>query len=339
MTDGVRYPFPDPPDFGQPLAVAPGIAWLRLPLPMKLDHVNCWILDEDDGVTVVDTGFDSRRTRALWKQALDGRRVVRVIGTHHHPDHIGLAGWFQAEGAELWMARTGWLMARMLRLDEQDRPPPETVAFWVASGMDPAVLAERLEERPFNFADVVAPMPLGYRRLAEGATVTAGRRRWGVRMGGGHAPEHVTLWSEDGALVLGGDQLLPSISPNIGVYATEPEADPLADWLETCARLAPCARKDHLVLPGHKLPFTGLPLRLEQLAGNHHGALGRLEAHLEQPRAAGDCFMPLFRREVGPGEYGHALVESMAHCLHLWHAGRATRTVRDDGAWMFRAVT
>ena len=339
MTDGLRYPFPGPPEFGQPREVAPGIEWLRLPLPMKLDHVNCWILEEGDGVTVVDAGFDSSKTRALWKQALDGRRVVRVIGTHHHPDHIGLAGWFQTQGAELCMARTGWLMARMLCLDEQDRPAPETVAFWVACGMDPAVLAQRLEERPFNFADVVARMPLGYRRLVEGETVAAGGRRWRVRMGGGHAPEHVTLWSEDDALVLGGDQLLPSISPNIGVYATEPEADPLADWLAACARLADHARPDQLVLPGHKLPFTGLPLRLEQLADHHHGALARLEAHLEQPRCAGDCFPPLFKREVGRAEYGHALVEAVAHCLHLWHAGRATRTVREDGAWMFRAVT
>lgn len=336
---GLRYPWDAPPEHGVPQEVAPGLHWLRLPLPMKLDHVNCWLLEDAAGLCLVDTGFASRLTRELWEKALDGRRVARVIVTHHHPDHVGLAGWFQSEhGADLSMPRTGWLMARMLRLDEQDRPAPETVAFWRGVGMDEDVLTKRMTERPFNFADVVAPMPLGFTRLVEGGRLTIGGRRWTVRMGGGHAPEHATLWSDDG-LVLGGDQLLPSISPNIGVYATEPEADPLSDWLEACERLAGFATADQLVLPGHKLPFTGLPLRLKQLVENHHGALARLEAHLSTPRSAAECFAPLFKRRIGAAEYGLALVEAMAHCLHLWHAGRVTRTRNDHGAFLFHTAT
>ena len=139
-------------------------------------------------------------------------------------------------------------------------------------------------------------------------------------------------------LVLGGDQILPSISSNIGVYATEPEADPVGEWIEACERLAGLARPEHLVLGGHKLPFTGLPLRMRQLIDNHHGALERLHAHLAEPKAAGECFAPLFKRRIGGGEYGLALVEAMAHCLHLWHDGRAERFLREDGAWAFRAV-
>ncbi|RVT87280.1 MBL fold metallo-hydrolase [Rhodobacteraceae bacterium CCMM004] len=344
MMDGARsalvYPWETPAEIGVPREVAPGIEWVRLPLPMALDHVNCYLLDDGDGWTVVDTGFDSRKTRALWDTALNGRRVRRVIVTHHHPDHVGLAGWVMAEhGAELVMPRTGWLMARMLTLDVQDRPVPETVAFWRSAGMDPDILAARLEERPFNFADAVAPLPLGYTRLVEGGTVDAGGRRWTVRMGDGHAPEHATLWSEDGALVLGGDQLLPSISPNLGVYATEPEADPVADWLASCVRLAAHATDAHLVLPGHKLPYRGLPFRMGQLTDNHHRALERLEVHLARPRTAAECFLPLFKRQIGGGEYGLALVEAMAHCLHLWHAGRATRRRRADGAWLWQAVS
>jgi glyoxylase-like metal-dependent hydrolase (beta-lactamase superfamily II) len=260
-----------------------------------------------------------------------------VIVTHHHPDHVGLAGWFQEAGAELWTTRTAWLFARMLTLDEQERPTAETLAFWRAGGMEAELYEERQDQRPFNFADVVASMPLGFRRIAEGDRVRAGGRDWIVRVDHGHAPEHATLWSEDGALVLGGDQLLPSISPNLGVYATEPEADPVEDWLTSCKRLSAYATDAQLVLPGHKLPYRGLPLRLEQLIANHHGALARLEAHLASPRTAADCFAPLFKRRIGPGEYGLALVEAMAHCLHLWHAGRADRTVRGDGAWLFSA--
>ncbi|WP_099827854.1 MBL fold metallo-hydrolase [Oceaniglobus indicus] len=324
------------------IEVAEGILWARLPLPMALDHVNVYALDDGDGWTVIDTGFDSRRTRAIWETLLTGplrgKPVTQVVITHHHPDHIGLAGWFQSKGAALVTTRTAWLMARMLTLDEQDVPAPETVAFWRSAGMDADILAQRQAERPFNFADVVAPLPLGFSRIAEGSVLRIGGRDWDVRIGNGHAPEHATLWSQDGDLVIGGDQLLATISPNLGVYATEPEADPVADWLAACVRLSDFATDRQLVLPGHKLPFTGLPLRLRQLIDNHHGALTRLEAFLSTPATAAACFTVLFKRSIGPGEYGLALVEAMAHCMHLWHAGRVTRRRRADGAWLWQAV-
>ena len=341
---GIRYPWDAAPAEGEAIEVAPGILWMRLPLPMKLDHVNVYALDDGDSWTIVDTGFSSKRTRAIWEKLLagplGGKPVGRVIVTHHHPDHVGLAGWFQAEkGTDLWSTRTAWLFSRMLTLDEQHRPPQETLEFWRACGMEPRILEERAGERPFNFADIVWPMPLGFRKLREGDEVTMGGRRWHVRLGNGHAPDHLTFWSRDDHIVIAGDQILPSISSNIGVYATEPEADPVADWLESCEKFLPFAREDHLVLGGHKLPFTGLPLRLRQLIENHHGALRRLEAHLAEPRTAGECFPPLFKRTIGDGEYGLALVEAMAHCLHLWHEGRATRERRADGAWLWQART
>ena len=335
------YPWTDPPGVGDVREIVDGVLWIRLPLPMALDHVNVYALDDGNSWTVIDTGFDSRRLRATWEDLLTGplsaKPVERVVVTHHHPDHVGLAGWFQERGAELWTTRTAWLFARMLTLDVQERPTEETLSFWRAAGMDEALYEQRKGERPFNFADVVAPMPLGFHRIAEGDAVRMGGRDWIVRTAGGHAPEHATFWSTDGKLVLGGDQLLPSISPNLGVYATEPLADPVADWLASCERLADFATAEQLVLPGHKLPYRGLPLRLSQLIDNHHGALARLEAHLDEPRTAGECFAALFKRSIGDGEYGLALVEATAHCLHLWHAGRATRQVGRNGAWRFQA--
>ena len=348
MMDGtrgpIRYPFPDPPAPDAAIEIAEGVLWLRLPLPMALDHVNVFALDDGPGWTLVDTGIASGRSRALWQALLagplGGRPVTRVIVTHHHPDHVGLAGWFQSEhGAELWTSRVAWLFARMLQMDEQERPAPETLAHWKGAGMDPALYAQRAVERPFNFADSVAALPLGFRNLGEGDVIRAGGRDWDVRLGDGHAPDHVTLWSRDDALVLGGDQLLPSISPNLGVYATEPLNDPVAGWIESCTLLAAHAREDQLVLPGHKLPYTGLPTRLTQLVENHHGALARLIAHLDAPRTACDCFLPLFKREIGPGEYGLALVEAVGHMNHLYLTGRVRRWRRDDGAWLYQAGT
>ncbi len=333
----ITYPFDTPPCDGEAREVAPGVLWMRLPLPMALNHVNVYALDEGDGWSLIDTGISSRHTRRIWRELmsgpLGGRPIRRVIVTHHHPDHIGLAGWFQSEhGAELLTTRTAWLFARMLQLDEQARPSPETVAFWRAAGMASEILARRMQERPFNFSDTVAPLPLGFRRLKEGDVLHMGRRRWDVRMGNGHAPEHATFWSRDDNLVIGGDQLLPSISPNIGVYATEPEADPLAEWLESCTRLAAFARDDQLVLPGHKLPFRGLPFRLCQLAENHAGALARLRAFLSEPHTAVECFQPLFMRPIAEGEYGLALVEAVAHVQHLHQLGELAAGRRSDGA-------
>jgi len=346
MMDGgeiIRHPWEAPPPEGTATEVAPGVLWLRLPLPMVLDHVNIYALDEGESWTIVDTGIPSRRAIALWETILagplQGKPVSRVILTHHHPDHIGMAGWLMARfGAALWASRTSWLMARMLILDVEERPTPQALEFSRAGGMDPDVFHRRAQERPYNFADTCAPIPVGYTRVTDGAVIRAGGRDWDVHFGGGHAPDHLTLWSRDDALVIAGDQILPGISPNIGVYPTEPEADPLSDWLAACDRLAGHAREDHLVLPGHKLPFTGLPLRMRQLRENHEAALDRLRDFLAKPRTAADCFPLLFRRKVDAGTYGLALVESVAHLNHLMHAGEVTRHRRADGAWLWQVT-
>ena len=335
----IRYPFGEAPAEGQAIEVAAGVLWMRLPLPMALDHVNVYALDDGDGWTLVDTGMASKRGVAIWESLLagplGGKPVRRVIVTHHHPDHVGMAGWFQGRGAELLMTRTAWLYARMLVLDVQARPTAEQMAFWRKAGMDAALLAQRSAERPYNFIDAVAPMPLGFTRISEGGVIAAGGRDWVVRLGSGHAPDHATLWSLDGEVVLGGDQLLPSISANIGVYPTEPEANPLADWLASTKAFAPFATAEQLVLPGHKLPFRGLPLRLVQMVANHESALERLRARLVVPLTAVECFMALFRREIGGAEYGLALVEAVAHLNYLLQRGEVSRVMRADGAWVW----
>ncbi|MFM2356998.1 MAG: hypothetical protein RLZZ528_2734 [Pseudomonadota bacterium] len=338
---GIRHLTETPPVAGQAAEIAPGILWMRLPLPMALNHVNAYALDDGEGWTVIDPGLSSAKARGIWDGLLagplSGKPVRRVLVTHYHPDHIGLAGWFQARGAELLTTRTSWLLARMLQLDVQDRPVAQTLAFWRAAGMPEDRLARQAGERPFNFADCVEPLPPGYTRIAEGQTLRIGGRDWAVLCGDGHAPEHATLWSGTDDLVIGGDQLLPSISANIGVYASEPEADPLAEWLASCRRFAGIAEARHVVLPGHKLPFTGLPLRIGQMIGNHLGALDRLRAFLATPATAVDCFLPLFKREIASAEYGLALVEAVAHLNHLLARGEVTRARRSDGAWLWQA--
>ncbi|MEM9429801.1 MAG: MBL fold metallo-hydrolase [Pseudomonadota bacterium] len=336
----IRFPFAVPPAVGEATEVAPGVLWMRLPLPMKLDHVNAYALDDGDAWTLVDTGVATSETKAIWDGLLSGplggRPVARIIVTHHHPDHVGMAGWLmERTGAPLLMTRTAWLYARMLTLDVQERPTAEAMTFYRAGGMAPELLAKRAASRPMNFADCVVPLPLGFQRLAEGDRLKMGGREWAVRTGHGHAPEHATFWAEDIALV--GDQILPGISSNLGVYPTEPEADTVTDWLESCRRLR-TASKDELVLPGHNLPFRGVRPRLDQLIENHDAALARLLDALETPRTAAECFDALYRRPIGAGEYGLALAEAVGHVNHLHALGRLKRERRDDGAWLWHRV-
>ncbi len=341
MVGNISFPRETPPAQGQAIEVADGILWIRLPLPMALDHVNVYAVADGDGWCIVDTGYYSKRSVRLWQEllagVLGGRPVTRVLLTHHHPDHVGMVGWFQSNlGAELMTSRTAWLYARMLTLDVQEVWPDETVAFYRAGGMDPAMLARRVAQRPRNVADVVHPMPLGFRRLRDGDVIKIGHRTWDIRRGDGHAPEHLTLWSRDDAVVIAGDQILPSISSNVGVYPTEPEADPMADWLASCDRLATFATDDQLVLPGHKLPFYGLPARLAQLAGNQRAGLDRLVDFLETPKTAVECFPLLFKRKIVDANFGMAMVESIAHLNHLLFADKLIRETNSDGVALWR---
>jgi glyoxylase-like metal-dependent hydrolase (beta-lactamase superfamily II) len=334
------HPWEATPATGYVTEVAPGILWARLPLPMKLDHVNVFVLDDGSHWSVIDTGLDWKQGRAAWEALLAGplagKPVGRVVLTHHHPDHIGLAGWFAELGAEIWATRVAWLFGRMLTLDHHERPTPQHIEFRRRAGMPDEMLEVYAQEKPFNFSACVAPIPLGFRALDEGDTLTMAGRRWQVRLGHGHAPHHATLWSEDGIL-LAGDQVIPGISSNISVYPTEPEADPLGDWLESCARLRDHARPGHLVLPGHKLPFRGLAFRLTQLIENHEGALSRIEAELtRRPMTAAESFPAIFKRPIGASEYGLALGEAVAHMNHLLRRGRAVRRPGPNGSWQYQ---
>ncbi|PJE31818.1 Glyoxylase, beta-lactamase superfamily II [Pseudooceanicola antarcticus] len=337
----IRFPWEEAPAPGDAVEIAEGILWIRMPLPMALNHVNLYALDEGDGWTLVDTGVHSAKAVSMWETLLagplGGKPVTRVLTTHHHPDHIGMTGWFIERGAEHLTSRTAYLMARMLLLDVEETPSPQAEAFWRRAGMDPRVLAKRLADRPFNFADIVHPLPLGFTRLQEGEVLRAGGRDWDIRMGQGHAPEHVTLWSRDDNLVIGGDQLLSSISPNIGVHPTEPEADPLGEFLEVSRSLLEHARDDQLVLCGHKLPYTGLPVRLRQMVDNHVSGLERLKVFLAMPRTAVECFPQLFMRKIDDGNYGLAMAEAVAHLNYLHRRGDISRRARKDGAWLWQS--
>lgn len=337
---GINHPFALPAQSGQPVEIAANVFWLRLPLPFPPHHVNACILVDTDGLTIIDPGVNDAPTRALWEgvlaQHFPDRPIARVLITHHHVDHIGLAGWFHARGAELLMTRTSYFLARALWFDYETAASDNSIRYWTQCGLTGDALARRIAAQPHNLRDMTAPLPPRYTRLREGDSLHLAGRDWTIRCGDGHAAEHATLWSED--LVIAGDTMLPGISPNIGAWPSEPEADTLGDWLASCAKFLSHANAAQLVLPGHKLPYTGLPFRLQGMIQNHHGALSRLHNALAQPMRVIDCFQTMFARQIGESEVTLALAETLAHLTRLRLEGRVSRISGPDGAWLWQAL-
>jgi glyoxylase-like metal-dependent hydrolase (beta-lactamase superfamily II) len=334
---GLLYPHGEAvPAEGQMLAVADGIFWLRMPLPFGLDHINLWVLDGGDHWAIVDTGVAlpalKAHWRALFEGPLAGKPVGRLIVTHYHPDHIGLAGWFVAKfGVPLEMSRGEFMLARTLTLDIGGKTPPEVVRFYASHGWS-ADAVDRLEQADWGgFARLIHRLPQGYRRLTAGQTIGIGGRTWEVVVGAGHSPEHVCLLDRAAGLLISGDQVLPRITSNVSVYPTEPMADPLGDWLDSIEALRALPAQT-LVLPAHNEPFAGLHERLDQLAADHHRKLEALLAACREPMTARDSFATLFRRPVVEHELQMATGEALAHLHWLERRGQLTRVGLEGGA-------
>ena len=337
------YPFGETrPETGQTIEVAPGLHWIRMRLPMQLNHINLWLLEDGDGWTAIDTGIRDEPTATAWKQLFDGpmqgKPIKRVIVTHMHPDHVGMAGWLVRRfGVELWMSRTDYLMCRNLCADTGQEAPQEGIRFYRAAGF-PEEQLEQYKTRFGGFGKGVYPMPNAYHRMIEGDKISIGKRVWEVVVGRGHAPEHVCLWCREENIFISGDQLLPRISSNVSLFPTEPEGDPLRDWLESCAKLKDLLPKDILVLPSHNEPFRGAHLRLQELIDGHETGMDKVLALCIEPKRAVDVFPALFRAKITSGNFGMATGESLAHLNCLRKRGAITRQADAEGVEWYSTV-
>jgi glyoxylase-like metal-dependent hydrolase (beta-lactamase superfamily II) len=339
---GLEYPFKAVPEAGQSLPVAPGVLWLRMPLPMTLDHINLWVLEDGDGWTLVDTGMQTPQIAAAWERmlagAMGGRPVKRVICTHMHPDHVGMAGWLTRRfDCEFLMTRLEYVTCRMLVADIGREPPTDALRFYKASGWTAPDL-EHYEARFGSFGKMVYALPDSYHRVNHGDQISIGGHVWHAVVGRGHSPEHLCLYCPQLQLLISGDQVLPKITPNVSVFPTEPAADPLRDWLESLADIRAAVPDDVLVLPAHNEPFYGLHARIHQLIDGHEKSLGRLLEALHEPKTASDVFSLLFRRPVSGDLLQMATGESLAHLNCLIQRGRATRKMDAAGVAWYRAA-
>ncbi len=335
----LEYPWAQLPAPGEVVAVAPGIAWLRMPLPFRLNHINLWLLDDGRGVTAVDTGVGLEDTRALWERLfagpLAGRPLTRVVATHFHPDHMGNAGWLTERAqTDLWCTQGEWLYAQYARRARDAADAERYVEHYRRQGCGAEALA-LIAQRGNPYPTLVPTVAPAFRRIRDGDALEIGGRRWEVLTVLGHAPEHACLWCRELGVLISGDQVLPKITTNVSVWPEQPAANPLRLYLDSLERFRPMP-PETLVLPSHGLPFRGLHARLGALRDHHDARLAEALDAIVEPRTAADVVPTLFRRELDVHQLGFALGESLAHLRLLESDGRAVRVVGKDGVHRFR---
>ena len=341
---GLAFIVDEAPDSGSATEIAPGVFWLRFPLPMSgLDHINLWALRDGDGWVIVDTGIADKVSRGIWERhftkLLGGRPVNRVICTHLHPDHTGLAGWICRKfGAPLLMTRGEYFLCRLMAADTGKAAPKEGIKFYQKAGFSGEQI-EIYKSRFGGFGKAISTLPQSYDRLVDGELGQIGGREWRIIIGSGHSPEHACLYCPELNLALTGDQLLPNISSNVSVWPTEPEANPLEDWIQSCHKLLGEFPEDVLIGPAHGIPFRGAHKRLSKLIEHHEKALNRLAEYCRTPRLATGVYSALFRREINDRNRIMAVGESVAHLNCLKARGVVSRRLNDAGQFTYKTRT
>jgi glyoxylase-like metal-dependent hydrolase (beta-lactamase superfamily II) len=336
---GLDHPWPEPPEGGTTIQVAPGIRWIRMPLPFQLNHINLWLLDDEGGITIVDTGVGLPPTRELWERLfagpLAGQPIVRVLVTHFHPDHMGNAEWLtQRFGVELWCPQAEWLMAQLAWRGMGGNDSELRLGHYRRHGVSEAEL-DAFRDRGNHYRQLVPTVAPQVRTVREGDVLTIGGRQWRAFTVLGHAPEHACLVCPEANVLISGDQVLPRITTNVSVWPDQPRGNPLKLYLDSMERFRSLP-EDTLVLPSHGLPFRGLHRRVAHLRQHHDERLHETMDALAEPRTASEMVPVLFRRRLDSHQLGFAIGEALAHLHYLEARGQAARTVGADDIHRFQ---
>lgn len=347
----LHYPLGETlPESGKTIEIAPGVLWIRMGLPFALNHINLWLIEDhyptDTGVvhgwTAIDCGIGSDATRDAWEilfgdqdNGLRGLPIVRVIATHCHPDHVGLADWLCTRwNAPLWMTTGEYAFARMMAASLPGVDGSAMYPHFRKHGLVSADMQEKITERKSYYTKLVSGMPSAYRRMQDEQEISIGGQDWRVITGFGHSPEHASLYCAALNLLISGDMVLPRISTNVSVFAVEPEANPVQQYLDSLKKYA-ALPENVLILPSHGKPFTGLHTRITQLNDHHVARLAEVVQACATPRSATDIVPIMFPRPLDAHQLTFALGEALAHLHKLWFDGVLQRELGEDGVLRF----
>jgi len=336
--EGLTYRWHEPPKSGESIEVSDGVHWIRMPLPFALDHINLWLLDDGDGWVLVDTGFDSPDTKDLWdglfKTIFSRYQPKKLVCTHHHPDHMGLAGWLTNKfDIPLWTTQKEWDAFHQWGRLDRDTLIPLMRQFYERGGVSKERQERDIERRQVRWdrkhleTDVL-------NLLKADDSIRAGGKEWVVKIGEGHAPELAALFNAENKILISGDQILPRISPNVSVLPFDLEADPLKAFMDSLSEFLTLP-EDTLVLPSHKLPFTGLHARIKALLAHHEERLSVTLDACRNGATTSEATHVLFPRALDDHQYFFAFGETLAHLNFLWHSGVLTREESASGAYVF----
>lgn len=324
----VTFTFSEPPTLGQRTQIVPGIDWVRMSLPFALDHVNCWYLHGDGQSCLIDTGVHTKDTLQSWSNVFaDGSWPEKLLITHFHPDHSGLAGWFAQKGCDIISSEIEWGIVQNLNAIESEAYQDFYANWYAQNGVDQSYI-EAVKKLGNTFKSKTLAPPKQAQYLTDGDTVEIGGRSFQVMTGQGHSPDMLMLYSQQDALLIAADQVLPTITPNISLMPSTPDANPLASFL-SCIEKLKHLPEETLVLPSHGLPFTGLHQRIDYLAQHHEDRLSEIEQALQQEQHAAALFPVLFKRKLDNQQLSFALGETLAHVTYLESQSRVTRRTRD----------
>lgn len=328
-----EYPF-ETLGYGETKEVAEGIHWIRMPLPFALDHINLWLIEDGEGWTIVDTGYNSDDTRNIWKQVFSdlllNKPVKRVIITHFHPDHVSLAGWLNnIWDSTIWMTYSEWMQAQLNRYGGPTSDIDTRMNFYKEHGMEQTGIDGYRETRP-DFSKIITPLPPNFRRMIDAENFLIGKNEWRVITGAGHSPEHAALWCKNLNILISGDQVLPRISTNVSLQCNEPDGDPLRLYLRSLEKFR-FLPTNVFVLPSHDRPFFGLHERIDALIEHHSSRLKAAAEACQEPKTSRELIPYIFRRDLDKHQLGFAIGEAMAHANFLVYEGRLAKSRFPDG--------
>jgi glyoxylase-like metal-dependent hydrolase (beta-lactamase superfamily II) len=332
----------DPPAPGSAVLVTPGVWWARVPLPIDLDHINVWLVETAEGLVIVDTGMAAEVAKDAWQQIeaqlLQAQRVCAVLVTHIHPDHLGLAAWLQQRhGVPVLMSSRTEEQAQLLLSDPAPDMADEAAAFFRKMGALEPPLGRGLFA-PQRFTRMVSGMPQVTHHVEDNQTLPWNGDVWTALQTDGHAEGHLCLNDCAHRLLISGDQVLPSISPNIGLTWRNQDLNPLASYLSSLERLRRLDR-DTLVLPSHGRPFYGLRERIDELRQHHLHQLLQLVAACQTPRTVIELLPVMFRRVLKGMHFLLAVAEALAHVEYLVYEARLQRSTDSDGVARYVVAT